>query len=189
MDRHLPFLLPSAGRIMSDILKTPRLSLRPLETTDLGRLVALANNWAIARMLTRMPFPYGRAEGEAFLTGVAADPDEGTLAIVHPEGLIGMIGLHRQAARRHELGYWLGEPYWGRGFITEAARTLLGHAFANWGPPYATAADFEDNTASARVLQKLGFRYSGLSERDCLARGTKVESREMILDRTDWTPE
>ena len=173
---------------MSDPLHPPRLTLRPLDTADLERIVLLANNWEVARMLGRMPFPYTPADAETFLTGIAADPEEGIFAIVHAEGLIGTIGLHRSAARRHELGYWLGAAYWGRGFATEAGRALLGEAFTRWQLPYATAGHFLDNPASGRVLTKLGFRYSGgVGTHPCLARGQDVESRGMILERTDWT--
>jgi RimJ/RimL family protein N-acetyltransferase len=173
---------------MTAAIMTGRLTLRPLEPSDLARLVPLANNWAVASKLGRMPFPYGPAEGAAFLAHVAATAQERVYAIARPEGLIGCIGLHPIEVGPIELGYWLGEPYWGQGYATEAGRAVLAVAFAVPETAALVAGHFLDNPASGRVLEKLGFRYSGESLRDCLAQGHKVASREMRLSRGDWNP-
>jgi RimJ/RimL family protein N-acetyltransferase len=172
---------------MSVMIKTERLLLRPIEPTDLPRLVALVNNWRVASMLSPVRFPYGQADGEAFLAFLADNPEERAFAIVTEVGFIGSGGLHPDGAGGTAIGYWLGEPYWGRGYMSEAAGALVRHAFETDGLDALTSAHFTENLASARVLQKLGFRYSGESERDCLARGCKVAAREMILNRADWT--
>jgi RimJ/RimL family protein N-acetyltransferase len=173
-------------KAMSTTIKTDRLLLRSLEPGDLPRLVALVNNWNVVSMLSRVRFPYDHADGEAFLGLLAENPQERAFAIIAEAGFIGCVGLHPDGAGGTEIGYWLGEPYWGQGYATEAGRALIGFSFAELNLPFVTSGYFVVNPASGRVLEKLGFRYIGGGERVCLARGCKVESREMILERTDW---
>ena len=153
---------------MSARITTERLVLRPLEKADLARLVTLVNSWNVARMLSRVPFPYDDADGERFLVFLAANPQEQTFAINDAAGLVGCIGLHPDDAGGIELGYWLGEPYWGRGYATEAGHALIRYGFETLRPDILTSGHFVENLASSRVLQKLGFRYTGDSERDCV---------------------
>jgi RimJ/RimL family protein N-acetyltransferase len=188
VDRHLPFLLPSADMIMPVILNTARLTLRPLARADIARLIALANNWSVASRLGRMPHPYGEGEAEAFFATWAEKraPQDTVLAIANADGLIGCTGLHCHDGTACELGYWLGEPYWGQGYASEAVGALVDHGFWVEERPQITAGHFIDNPASGRVLEKLGFRYIGEARRFCLARGCEVASREMSLSRADW---
>ena len=167
-------------------IRTERLLLRQPVLADLPRLVALANSWAIASKVGRMPFPYGEAEGLVFLNDVVCADDEQVYAITLPEGLIGCIGLHATEVGPMELGYWLGEPYWEKGYATEAGQAVVAAAFADPAVDALIAGYFLTNPRSGRVLEKLGFRYSGESWRECLAQGCTVASREMRLARGDW---
>ena len=88
-----------------------------------------------------------------------------------------MIGANKKKSGRFEIGYWLGRPFWGDGLATEAARAFTEEARA-LGP--LEACHFVDNPASGRVLEKVGFAYTGeVEEHFSLARGLKVLSRRM----------
>ncbi len=176
---------------MNLVLETSRLVLRPYRAEDAPAIESMADNWNVARMLGRMPHPYPKGGA---LEWMASHDDCRTartgfpFAITRENIFIGGIGLDRHGGDAFEFGYWLGEPYWKQGFATEAGRAVVRFGFETLSLPCVTAGHFVENEASARVLAKLGFRYIGTAMRDCLARGCKVESRELILDRADWKP-
>ena len=78
--------------------------------------------------------------------------------------------------RSAELGYWIGKPWWGQGFVTEAAEAVIRHAFKVARVPRITCCHFIDNAASARVIEKLGFRCVGVNKAFCLARNAEVQT-------------
>jgi RimJ/RimL family protein N-acetyltransferase len=81
------------------------------------------------------------------------------------------------------MGYWIGKPYWGMGYATEAARALILHAFHKERFDYLTVGHFKENPASARVIAKLGFEPSGEVLRDCAARNNKARCLTYRLTR------
>lgn len=132
---------------------------------DARSLARYANNHKIARWLRdRFPHPYLKSDAKAFLAAVAALNLRTTFAIATDEEAIGGIGLefgadvHRFTA---ELGYWLGEPFWGGGIMTEAVRHFTAWAFENFEVHRLYASVFAGNQASARVLEKAGFQREG----------------------------
>ncbi len=132
---------------------------------DICSLAGYANNRKIARWLRdRFPHPYTTLDAEAFLAAVAALNLRTTFAIATDEEAIGGIGLefgadvHRFTA---ELGYWLGEPFWSRGIMTDAVRHLATWAFENFELHRIYATVFAGNQASVRVLEKAGFQREG----------------------------
>lgn len=166
------------------VIETRRLALRAPRPEDAPRLVALANDPDIARMTLRMPSPYSVAHAEEFLANVAAqDPRKGSTFLIEHEdqGPVGVIGLFNDADPVPETGYWIGRPYWGRGYATEALQGALSWARSRWRKRALVAGHFVDNPASGRVLEKAGFLYTGevrpgLSR----ARGGPVETRRMV---------
>jgi RimJ/RimL family protein N-acetyltransferase len=170
-------------------LRTPRLVLRPPENEDAARIAALADNYEIARMLTTLPSPYGIEDAITFLDHQANERRESSgfhFAITLAGDFIGMTGVHRIRSADFEFGYWLGASYWGKGYATEAGRALLAYAFETLELERIVSGHFMDNPDSGRVLQKLGFRYTGFSMRHCRARGGEVLSRNMALERSQW---
>ena len=168
-------------------LKTERLVLRPLAQADAERLASLANNWNVAAMLARMPYPYSLDMAEDWIARQAAqraDGEEFAYAVTNGEGLVGCCGMQAHADGTHEIGYWIGEPYWNRGYASEAARAVLGEAAAHFGAETLISGHFWENHASGRVLTKLGFRYTGEESRWCVARQEKVRCLTMRLART-----
>ena len=165
-------------------LRTARLDLRAPAMADAPRLAALANDFDVTRMTGSMPFPYTLDDAEAFVRHAeAADPDEEALFVIElpGEGPIGVIGLDPDGVLSVEVGYWLGRPYWGRGYATEALKAVLAWAHGDWGRRCVTARHFADNPASGAVLIKAGFLYTGrIGPWPCRSRGEDVLTRWMV---------
>lgn len=168
---------------MARAIRTERLFLRAPTGADAARVGKLSRDKDVARMVTQMPFPQPDIAAEGFLLIMEAREGLGSdhvFAIeLEDEGIIGMCGSHARGEAGIEIGYWLGRPYWGMGYATEAARAVTAHAVAlDRGP--VVAGHFHDNPASGRVLEKAGFVYTGeVAQRFSLARGGKVDTRMM----------
>jgi len=164
--------------------RTPRLLLRPGFPEDAPALAGAIADEAIVRNLATVPWPYRMRDAEAFLAS-PRDPSLPALLIFErtpgaPQ-LIGSCGLGRRPSGAVEMGYWIGRPFWGRGFATEACSALIGIA-RMLGLESLEGSHFLDNPASARVLEKLGFEPTGLiAPRMSCARGTDVAARLMRL--------
>ena len=156
-------------------LTTERLSLRGLTEGDVDAIVSIVGNWEVARCLARVPHPYGPADARFFLEQVV--PTEWVWAITLRgfDDLVGAIGLTPEKSEHTaELGYWLSPPHWGCGIATEATRSVVSFGFGTLGLPYLTSSYFENNPASGRVLQKLGFVETDRVMRPCLATGRET---------------
>jgi ribosomal-protein-alanine N-acetyltransferase len=151
------------------VLETPRLLLRPLALADAADVQRLAGVWEVADTTLSIPHPYEDGLAEAWI-GTLADlyrrREQVVFAITaRPSGhLLGTIGLVlRRAYDRAELGYWIGKPFWGRGYATEAAVEVLHYGFASLALHRIHACHFARNPASGRVLQKIGMKQEGTS--------------------------
>ncbi len=127
----------------------------------------LAGERAIADTTLTIPHPYLDGMAEAWIATHAdawAQRDRATFAITsEADGVIGAIGLHfRPAHRRAELGYWIGRPFWNRGFATEAARAMIAFGFEALALNRIHASHLTRNPASGRVLAKAGMRFEGI---------------------------
>lgn len=167
------------------VLVTERLVLRPPHPDDLPEMVELADSRRIAEMLTRLPHPYDERHARAFIERAASGPG-GTYAVTLAESgaFIGAAGLNRRGDAL-ELGYWIGEPYWGRGYATEAAHALVDLAFRATTVERLAASCRVVNPASRRVIHKCGFQYAGQGMMDSLAAG-RVPVERYLLDRRTW---
>ena len=162
--------------------RSERLFLRPAFQEDWKAiLVLIGGDDAIARNLASAPWPYGERDARDF-TALPQDMRLPHFLVTLPgTGVIGCTGLgaHDGAA---ELGYWIGRPFWGQGFATEAARAVLQIAHT-LGHQRMKAGHFIDNPASGRVLRKLGFQPTGqIVSRHSHARGAAVDSVEYALE-------
>jgi len=155
-------------------LHSARLSYRPLGHSDAGRIASLAGEWDIARMTSRIPHPYTLIDADLWIASLGND--EFVRGVEHEGALIGAVGYIEGEQREAEIGYWIGKPWWGYGFATEAAQALVDHCFGPAAFVRLTSGHFIDNPASARVIAKLGFRRAGKSRQWCEARKSEVET-------------
>jgi RimJ/RimL family protein N-acetyltransferase len=174
-------------RIDCPVLVTERLVLRPPHDDDVPDLAKLATSRRIAEMLARMPHPYGAREARAFIDMARRHSGAGcvyAVTIAESGAFVGCAGLNG-TERGLELGYWIGEPYWGLGYATEAAHALVDLAFRATGIEVLHVACRVINGASRRVIHKCGFQYAGQGMMDSIAAGrTPVE--RYTLDRKTW---
>lgn len=140
-------------------------SIRNWQPSDAGALAKYADNRNIwLRLRDAFPHPYGLDEAQAFLAKAAAQDPTTYFAIASDKEAIGGIGImrgedvHRLTA---ELGYWLAEPYWGRGIMTRCVETFCTYAFSAFQLQRIHAEPYADNHASAKVLEKAGFCLEG----------------------------
>jgi len=150
---------------------------------DAASLVSHANNANIAKHLRdRFPHPYTERDARTFLRMASlADNRAVNLAIDVGGMAVGAIGLTRGSDVERfsaEIGYWLAEPYWGRGIVTEALILLTGEAFTRMNILRLFALPFADNLASARVLEKAGYAREGLLKSSAVKYG---EPRDQLL--------
>lgn len=148
-------------------LPTTRLVLRPYSLADIPDLVRLAGAREIAATTLRIPHPYREQDAVDFVAACQPDADAGQsvrFAITLRDGaaFCGGVGLRLESDHhRAELGYWLGVPYWGRGYATEAAQAVLHYGFNTLGLHRIYAQHVRENPASGHVLKKIGMRHEG----------------------------
>ncbi len=169
-------------------LESERLLLRPLRLEDAADIQRMAGEWEVARYTANIPHPYEAGMAEAWIKSHRGD-FEIVFAIARRQDgvLVGCIGVEPDAATREaEFGYWIGRPYWGAGYATEALSALVDHVFATADVDRARAAAMPDNRASIRVQEKVGFRYVGVKFQPAPARGGAIGVQVRALDRQRW---
>ena len=143
-------------------LATERLLLRPFTLDDAPAVQRLVAAYEIAENTLLIPHPYPEGAAAEWISKLGTMPDNHVFAIVLDADVIGAIGMEVQREHdRGEIGYWIGVPYWGRGYMTEAVRAVLGWAFESLGLNRVFAEHFTRNAASGRVMQKAGMRHEG----------------------------
>lgn len=171
-------------------IDTPRLTLRKPHCDDIDAISTLANDIAVASMLSRMPYPYKRADAEDFVNTIAKlENGNCVYAITLNETgeFIGCCGIEKKPGReRMEIGYWLGKPYWGNGYATEAAHALVDKAFRICNIEEIIGRCRIGNMASRNVLQKSGFQFIGTGMNLSLAQDTQVPVELYRLERKIW---
>ena len=137
-------------------IETERLVLKKLVDTDRERLVSLIGDFMVSKTLSNVPYPYTLNDADEWLKIV--DNEEFNLNIFLNDDLIGGVGLTPTEDDFFELGYWLGVEYWGQGYATESVRGLLSYAETNTQYEKFKANVYKENVASAKVLEKNGFK-------------------------------
>lgn len=175
-------------------LETDRLILRPYQLSDAPSIADLIGNWEVAKMLSRVPHPYTPDDAEDFIGRFKdAAQNKGTQVFaiqLRDEGphAVGAIGLHgeEEDEGEAELGYWIGEPYWRQGLVTEAARAAVAHAFGPMGLIKIYAGHMIENEGSKKILMKCGFADFGVKTMASVSRGCDVQCRQLSLTRDAW---
>ncbi len=162
-------------------MRSQRLTYRPIDARDAGRIAMLAGDWDVARMTSRIPHPYSLIDADLWIASI--DHDEFVRGVERDGELIGAVGYISGEPGQAEIGYWIGKPWWGNGYATEAAGTLMKHCFGEVGFRRLTCGHFIDNPASARVIAKLGFRRIGNGAQWCEARKSNVATVRYVRRR------
>ena len=146
---------------------------------DEASLVKYANNRAVSiNLLDVFPYPYTRKDARDWIRVVSRGASETSFAIANAEEAIGGIGLKLGEdifRRTAEIGYWLGEPFWGKGIATMAVETVTNYAFSKFDLDRIQAEVFEWNPASARVLEKAGYCLEGRLRRRVIKDGKTID--------------
>ena len=151
---------------MIPTLRTKRLILDRFEPADTEVVERLVNVAEVARYTLNIPHPYPEGAALGWIAGHAAEYDQGdgvAFAVRLPDRqVVGCMGLRIE--RRHdrgELGYWIGKPFWGQGYATEAARACVAFGFRHFDLRKIVANYVAGNPASGRVMEKLGMTREG----------------------------
>ena len=169
------------------VLKTKRLTLRAPCLEDAKTVAMLANDRRIAENAARIPHPYKMADAESFITAANANEGETLFLITLRDAtVIGACGV-TTLADQPELGYWLGVPYWGKGYATEALHALIDYAFTDLAHEALQAGARVTNPASRRVLEKCGFQWTGVGLYRIRAISSSAPIDRFRLERGIWT--
>lgn len=154
-------------------------TLRSWEWRDRDAIVRHANNRNVSiNLRDHFPFPYTHADARNWLETVVGFKPETTFAITVDDEAIGGIGFTIQndvGHRSAEIGYWIGEEFWGRGIATEALIAVTEHAFSTYDLCRIYAHVFEWNPASARVLEKAGYEFEGRLRKSVTKDGRTID--------------
>jgi len=162
------------------VIKLQSCTIRPFAAEDAVAIQRYANNrmiWINLRDI--FPHPYTLQDAHAFLGFVSKEEPKTTFAIATETEAIGCIGLRLGNDVHHktaELGYWLGEPFWGRGIMSEAVAEFTSWAFKAFDLQRIFAEPFAGNTASVRVLERAGFVCEGRMRANVIKDGKILDS-------------
>ncbi|WP_339148788.1 MULTISPECIES: GNAT family N-acetyltransferase [unclassified Sutcliffiella] len=165
---------------MTIFLETERLLLRRLELRDADRVEELASDYELAKTTLTVPHPYPPGSAADFIRSMWDSKERGLVvfAIVEKEidSLIGIINIKQTLSyKRGELGYWIGRPYWGKGYGTEAARAVVAFGFKELGLNKMFAGAFADNPGSWRIMEKVGMKHEGTWRQHAMRDGRFVD--------------
>lgn len=173
------------------VIETERLVLRAPCPEDLDSCVTLLGDYEVAKMLSRVPYPYDLEGGRAYLARSVerwqdvAGADEVGFHVDHDGEMIGGMGF-KKLQETPEIGYWLGRPYWGRGFMSEAVEAAVTWLFRNTDHECLAGEAMTENAGSLKVLEKLGFRLVGEVGCASVSRGATVPALRMEVTKTEF---
>lgn len=194
----------------SFVLETERLILRKPTLADVKAIALMANDRRIAENTRRIPYPYTQADAEHFIRAQAQACDDHArngksrdthasrdvvflIELRRDHTPLGLCGLHTHANPAAtprdnvpELGYWLGNRHWGQGYASEAARAVIEHGFSALGAEKLKAGVRVTNPASRHILEKCGFRWTGVELHRFPALGFSTPVDRFELERDIW---
>ncbi len=178
--------------IEQPILHTQRLTLRPFTLADAADVQRLAGAYEIASTTAFIPHPYEDGMAEAWISTHPERLADGTgiicaITLLEAGVLCGAIELAiKPEHQRAELGYWIGVPYWGQGYCTEAAACMRDYGFRALGLHRILAMHLARNPASGRVMQKIGMRHEGTLREHMLKWGVFETMEYYAILRSEW---
>ncbi len=180
----------ASGPVMTATLHTKRLTLRPLREDDLVELASTINNFRVLHTTARPPWPYTLDDANGFFRSFDHSFGSRRFVIaprIGPPQILGVIGLDAQRPRSvAEIGYWLAEAVWSRGYGFEAAHAVTNHAFTVDGHARLVASFRHGNEGSRRILDRLGFRIVGHAMSFSRAAGASIPIARLELTQSEW---
>lgn len=179
----------------TEMTKGLNVHIRKWNIDDAGDLAEMLNNKKILDNLRDgLPFPYTVKDAEEFIAAMLAADLEKTFAfaITIDDKVVGSIGVFRCENihfRTAEMGYYIGEPYWGKGIMTSAVKQACEYVFEHTDIIRIFAEPFSSNTASCRVLEKAGFQLEGLLRKNAVKNGRVLDMKMYALVKEDTVSE
>lgn len=171
-------------------LRTRRLVLRAHEPGDAAQITKLCQDRLIAAHTLTLPHPYSFSHARSWIAlsrAMFRDGKSADFVITHKDKVVGIIGLSINALHaRAEIGYWIGKPFRGAGFATEAAEAMLAYGFDTLKLDRIHSCHFAKNPQSGRVLQKIGLTHEGTQPRHVVRLGTWHDVEMYGISRTQW---
>jgi diaminopimelate epimerase len=184
---------PSSVLATIPVLDTERLTLRPLTHDDSPAVAVLAGDKRISDMTLTVPYPYEQKHATSWISTHAVSHTAGLStiwAIVEKTtgNLVGTIGIVYNRHNSAEIGYWLGVPFWNKGYTSEASLAVLRYAFELRTPPLqrVDSHHFFGNEASGRVMQKMGMTFEGNCMNAALKHGRALNVARYAITREQW---
>ncbi len=174
-------------------IETERLILRPYRLEDAAELQRLIGERDVVSTMTNVPHPYEDGMAEEWIGGRRESFEKGQtvdFAITHREegyfiGGISLLDID-QPSQRAEIGYWIGKPYWRKGYGTEAAKAIVKYGFETLGLNRINGRHFVRNPASGRILEKIGMKHEG-RQRQAFKKWGQFEDWELYgILRSDY---
>lgn len=173
------------------MLTTERLLLRKYTLADAAEMRRLINTREVALNTLRIPFPYPEGEAERWIASHQDRKEENdhvfAITLRDSEQIVGTVGLHVKPDHdMAEIGYWIGVPFWGRGYATEAAAAVVHYGFETLSLNRIYAEHFSRNPASGRVLQKIGMQHEGRRRQAVKKWGEYIDVECYAILREEW---
>jgi RimJ/RimL family protein N-acetyltransferase len=170
------------------VLETERLVLRTPRLEDAKAIATLANDRRIAENTRRIAHPYTVNHAEEFIASQSDKAGDLVFIVTLANGtIIGSCGVvESDSSPMPELGYWLGVPYWGKGYATEAVRAVIDHAFTECDYAALQAGARVTNPSSRHILEKCGFQWTGVGLCRIRAIASSAPIDQFRLERRIW---
>ncbi|WP_299766410.1 GNAT family protein [uncultured Dokdonia sp.] len=167
------------------------ITLRPLELSDASQLATLANNKNIWNNLRDyIPFPYNENDAKSFITQTKQEDPKQNFGIEYKGNLCGVIGVITQNdvyRKTAEIGYWIGEPYWGKGIATKAIALITHYGFEQLELIRIHAGVFEYNISSMKALEKNGYMKDGIFKKAIIKNEKIYDEHRYYIIRDEYT--
>lgn len=164
-------------------LHTDNLVIKKPSEKHLKSLIKELNNWNISKWLIEVPYPYSIDDAKYWVK--KTKQDQYSLNIYLINKLIGGVSLSNQRENsKWELGYWIGEEYWGNGYAIEACENLISYFFSNTNNSIIYASHMKDNIKSKKIIIKLGFKLLSSGKKFSISRNGMVEDLNYELRKS-----
>ncbi|MBD1147967.1 GNAT family N-acetyltransferase [Pelagibacterales bacterium SAG-MED31] len=160
------------------IINSKRLVLKKISTKDVNQLIKNLNNWNIVKWLVNVPYPYTINDANFWID--KSNNEELCLNIYKNNILVGGISIDKRDRNVNELGYWIGEEYWGNGYALEACQSLISYFFLNSIEKTIYCGHMKGNEKSKKIILKLGFKKINTGKKYSVSR--KEEVKDIIYE-------